>query len=56
MYGYSAIAVLVLVAGNAAGHPGHGAPEVHFHGLGWDHIVLGIAGIALAALAAWRIK
>ncbi|HEX2199026.1 MAG TPA: hypothetical protein VHG88_10445 [Burkholderiales bacterium] len=51
-----AILLLLLVAGSAAGHPGHGAPQMHFHGIGWDHILLAIAGLGIAALAAWRMK
>ncbi len=35
-----AVASLILVAGEALGHPGHGAPEGHFHGWGLEHGLL----------------
>ena len=36
----SAAATLMIAAGSALAHPGHGAPEGHLHGLGMEHLVL----------------
>ena len=43
----SAAAGLIVLAGNAMAHPGHGAREGHFHGWGFEHALL-LAVIALA--------
>jgi hydrogenase/urease accessory protein HupE len=51
----SAVAI-ILAAGEAFAHPGHGAPEGHFHGLGWDYLLWAIAIVAIAAWAAYRAK
>ena len=34
------IGALLVWAGSAAAHPGHGAPEGHFHWVGAEHVVL----------------
>ena len=36
----SAAAALMVAAGSALAHPGHGAPEGHFHWVGIEHIAL----------------
>jgi hypothetical protein len=36
----SAAAALIVFAGNVLAHPGHGAPEGHFHGWGVEHALL----------------
>ena len=36
----SAAAILMALAGEALAHPGHGAAEGHFHGLGLEHVLL----------------
>ena len=46
----SAAAGLILVAGNAMAHPGHGAPEGHFHGWGFE-LALALVVVIAAALA-----
>ena len=53
---YRVIVPLLLIADECSAHPGHGAPLVHVHG--WDsaHLALGIAIVALAAIAMWRVK
>lgn len=51
-----AAATLLLMAGNAGAHPGHGAAEPHFHGLAWEHLVWIFAVVALLTFAAWRRK
>jgi hypothetical protein len=51
----SAAAGLIVVAGNVMAHPGHGAPEGHFHGWGLEHALL-LAVIALALAFALRKK
>ena len=43
------IAGLSMFAGNAIAHPGHGAVEGHFHGLGLEHGLL--LALVLAFLA-----
>lgn len=48
----SLIAVLVVFAGDALGHPGHGAAEGHFHGWGPEHALLLAAILAILAFAA----
>jgi hypothetical protein len=35
-----AAAALILASGEALAHPGHGAPEGHFHGWGVEHAAL----------------
>ncbi len=47
----SLTAVLVVFAGNALAHPGHGAAEGHFHGWGPEHAVLLVAVVAILAFA-----
>ena len=47
----SAAAGLIVFAGNALAHPGHGAPEGHFHGWGVELallVVVILAGLAFA--------
>jgi len=50
----SAAAALIAFAGEALAHPGHGAPEVHFHGWGLEHALLFAAVFAALAFAAKR--
>jgi hypothetical protein len=42
----------MLLAGNVIAHPGHGAPDGHFHGLGLEHalLLLAVAGFLAYAL------
>ena len=44
----SAAAALIAFSGNVLAHPGHGAPEGHFHNLGWEH--LGLLAVVVVAL------
>ncbi len=48
----SAAAALIVFAGNALAHPGHGAPEVHLHTWGLEHALLlaAVAGMLAYAL------
>lgn len=39
----SAAVILMVFAGEALAHPGHGAPEGHFHAFGIEHVILLIA-------------
>ena len=48
----SAAAGLMVFAGNVLAHPGHGAPEGHFHGWGPEHALLLIVILAVLAYAA----
>jgi hypothetical protein len=48
----SAAAALMVFAGNAAAHPGHGAPEVHIHGWGVEHVLLLVVVLVFLAFAA----
>ena len=48
----SAAAGLMMFAGNVLAHPGHGAPEGHFHGWGPEHALLLIVILAVLAYAA----
>jgi hypothetical protein len=44
---YRLAAVLLVIAGEAIAHPGHGAPVVHWHA--WDYL---LPSLLLAAAAA----
>jgi hypothetical protein len=48
----SAAAALIVFAGNAAAHSGHGGQEGHFHGWGLEHALLLVAMLGLLAFAA----
>ena len=37
---HRAAAALIVVSGELLAHPGHGAPEGHFHGWGLEHFLL----------------
>ena len=39
----SAAAALIVIAGNALAHPGHGAPEGHVHAWRIEHALLLLA-------------
>jgi len=41
----------MLLAGNVLAHPGHGAPEGHFHGWGLELALLLVAICAAIAFA-----
>ena len=44
--------ILFLATANFAwGHPGHGAPLFHWHGLDLGHLMVGVAVVAIAAFA-----
>ncbi len=45
----SAAAALIAFSGELFAHPGHGALEGHFHGLGLEHALL--LALVLAVLA-----
>ena len=47
----SAAAILMVFAGEALAHSGHGAPEGHFHGWGLEHALLFAVILALMAFA-----
>ena len=47
----SAAAALIVVAGNALAHPGHGAPEGHFHWVGPEHVALLVLIVGLLVYA-----
>ena len=47
----SAAAGLMVFAGTVLAHPGHGAPEGHFHGWGLEHALLFAVIFALMAFA-----
>jgi len=46
-----AAATLTLFSTELLAHPGHGAPEGHFHGLGLEHALLLAVILALLAFA-----
>ena len=48
----SAAAALIVFAGNAAAHSGHGGQEGHFHGLGVEHALLFAVIAGVLAFAA----
>ena len=37
---HRAAAALIAFSGELLAHPGHGAPEGHFHGVGVEHLIL----------------
>lgn len=45
----SAATALIVFAGQAVAHPGHGAPESHIHGFGVEHVLL--LAVVLVVLA-----
>jgi hypothetical protein len=47
----SLIGTLVVFAGNALAHPGHGSAEGHFHGWGPEHALLLVAVLGALAYA-----
>jgi hypothetical protein len=47
---------LLLVAGDALAHPGHGAPSLHIHDWEWSHWALILGMVAIAGIVAWRSK
>ena len=49
-----AAAALIAFAGEALAHPGHDAPEGHFHGWGLEHALLFAVVFAALAFAAKR--
>ncbi len=49
---HRAAAGLMVLAGNVLAHPGHGAPEGHFHGWGVEHAVLFAVIVAVLFFAA----
>jgi hypothetical protein len=46
-----AAAALIAISGEALAHPGHGAPEGHFHGWGFEHVLLFAVVFAVLAFA-----
>jgi len=48
----SAAAALIAFSGNLLAHPGHGAPEGHFHGWGPEHALLLVVILTFLAFAA----
>ena len=50
----SLIAATLAAAGSAFAHPGHGAPEAHFHWLGAEHVALLVLVAGLLVYAARR--
>ncbi len=49
----SAAAALIVFAGNALAHPGHGAADVHAHAWGVEHALL---LVVLAGLLAYALR
>jgi len=47
----SVATALVVFAGQALAHPGHGAPEGHIHGFGVEHVLLLAVVVAFLAFA-----
>jgi hypothetical protein len=47
----SAAATLIAFSANLAAHPGHGALEGHFHGIGLEHVLLFAVVLAVLAFA-----
>ena len=47
----SAAAALIVFSGEVFAHPGHGAPEGHFHGWGVEHFLLFAVVLAVLAFA-----
>jgi hypothetical protein len=41
----------MVFSGELLAHPGHGAPEDHFHGWGLEHVLLFAAIFAVLAFA-----
>ena len=50
----SVAAALIAFSGEIFAHPGHGAPEGHFHGCGVEHFLLFAVVFAVLAFAAMR--
>ena len=50
----SAAAALIVIAGNAVAHPGHGAPEAHVHAWGIEHALLLLAFLFFLFIAVRR--
>ena len=50
----SAAAALIVIAGNAVAHPGHGAPGEHFHAWGIEHALLLLAFLFFLVIALRR--
>lgn len=50
----SAAAALIVAAGNALAHPGHGAPEGHLHWFGLEHALLLVVIIGFLVYAVRR--
>ena len=51
------VTVLFLATANFAwAHPGHDALWFHWHGWDVGHLMVGLAVVAVAALAAWKVK
>jgi len=48
----SAAAILMVYAGGALAHPGHGGAEGHFHSFGAEHLVLLVVVAAFLYYAA----
>jgi hypothetical protein len=53
---FRAILPLLLVAGDALAHPGHGTSAVHFHDWSRNHWALVLGMVAIAGIAAWRAR
>ena len=47
----SLMAAMLAAAGNAIAHPGHGAPEGHFHWVGPEHVALLVLVVGLLVYA-----
>ena len=50
----SAAAALIAFSGEALAHPGHGAPDGHFHGWGLEHGLLFAVVFVVLAFAAMK--
>jgi hypothetical protein len=48
---HRAAAGLIVFAGEALAHPGHGGPEGHFHWLGVEHAIVFAVMFLILALA-----
>ncbi len=47
----SAAAALIAFSGELFAHPGHGAPDVHVHGWGVEHVLLLVVILGVLAFA-----
>ena len=50
------VGMFLLLATEALAHPGHGGALGHIHNWDWSQLLFGLAVVAVAALAVWKVK